>query len=263
MKRLVLNVAGLFVAIVAVLFGLPSLYLMAAILWLIPAVSYLMGWLMLGGLTCERILPLSATAGETVPDFVSAGQQQPPAQVLPAGAGQTAARGGVCARAASGSEPLAGRRRGHAGTAGSAAARRFCPRPGAGIFHRSAGAANILAEVAVGLRTGCLPGPGSSARLVAARRGLAGLARPVQRPDARRGGRLLRGARVSAGRRAAPGTLAHDGPDGRSGCHRVRAGGHAGSHGRPGLVPERVCRDRRRRGQCAGTGSDPGGDAAG
>ena len=66
MKRLVLNVAGLFVAIVAVLFGLPSLYLMAAILWLIPAVSYLMGWLMLGGLTCERTLPVSATAGEPV-----------------------------------------------------------------------------------------------------------------------------------------------------------------------------------------------------
>ena len=66
MKRFVLNIAGLFVAIVAVLFGLPSLYLMAAILWLIPAVSYLMGWLMLGGLTCERALPLSATAGEAV-----------------------------------------------------------------------------------------------------------------------------------------------------------------------------------------------------
>ena len=67
MKRLVLNVAGLFVAIVAVLFSLPSLYLMAAILWLIPAVSYLMGWLMLGGLTCERVLPLSATVGEAIP----------------------------------------------------------------------------------------------------------------------------------------------------------------------------------------------------
>ncbi len=67
MKRFVLNVAGLFVAIVAVLFGIPSLYLMAAILWLIPAVSYLMGWLMLGGLTCERALPLSASAGEAVP----------------------------------------------------------------------------------------------------------------------------------------------------------------------------------------------------
>ena len=67
MKRFVLNVAGLFVAIVAVLFGIPSLYLMAAILWLIPAVSYFMGWLMLGGLTCERALPLSATAGEAVP----------------------------------------------------------------------------------------------------------------------------------------------------------------------------------------------------
>ncbi len=66
MKRFVLNVAGLFVAIVAVLFGIPSLYLMAAILWLIPAVSYFMGWLMLGGLTCERALPLSATAGEAV-----------------------------------------------------------------------------------------------------------------------------------------------------------------------------------------------------
>ena len=66
MKRFVLNIAGLFVAIVAVLFGIPSLYLMAAILWLIPAVSYLMGWLMLGGLTCERTLPLSATAGEAV-----------------------------------------------------------------------------------------------------------------------------------------------------------------------------------------------------
>ena len=67
MKRLVLNVAGLFVAIVAVLFGLKSLYLMAAILWLIPAVSYFMGWLMLGGLTCERSLPLSATAGKSIP----------------------------------------------------------------------------------------------------------------------------------------------------------------------------------------------------
>jgi len=66
MKRLVLNVAGLFVAIVAVLFNLPSLYLMAAILWLIPGVSYLMGWVMLGGLTCERVMPLSATAGESV-----------------------------------------------------------------------------------------------------------------------------------------------------------------------------------------------------
>jgi len=67
MKRFVLNVAGLFVAIVAVLFSIPSLYLMAAILWLIPAASYFMGWLMLGGLTCERALPLSATAGEAVP----------------------------------------------------------------------------------------------------------------------------------------------------------------------------------------------------
>lgn len=66
MKRLVLNVAGLFVAIVAVLFNLPNLYLMAAILWLIPHVSYLMGWLMLGGLTCERNMPLAATAGEAV-----------------------------------------------------------------------------------------------------------------------------------------------------------------------------------------------------
>ena len=66
MKRFVLNVAGLFVAIVAVLFGLPSLYLMAAILWLIPAVSYLMGLLMLGGLESARTLPLSATAGEAV-----------------------------------------------------------------------------------------------------------------------------------------------------------------------------------------------------
>ena len=66
MKRFVLNVAGLFVAIVAVLFGLYSLYLMAAILWLIPAVSYLMGWLMLGGLESRRSVPLSATAGETI-----------------------------------------------------------------------------------------------------------------------------------------------------------------------------------------------------
>jgi len=66
MKRFALNIAGLMVAIVAVLFALPSLYLMAAVLWLIPAVSYLMGWLMLGGLTCERSLPLSATAGEAL-----------------------------------------------------------------------------------------------------------------------------------------------------------------------------------------------------
>jgi len=65
-KRFVLNIAGLFVAIVAVLFGVTNLYLMAAILWLIPAVSYLMGWLMLEGLECERTLPLSATVGESV-----------------------------------------------------------------------------------------------------------------------------------------------------------------------------------------------------
>ena len=63
MKRFVLNIAGLFVAIVAVLFGVTNLYLMAAILWLIPAVSYLMGWLMLEGLECERALPLSARRG--------------------------------------------------------------------------------------------------------------------------------------------------------------------------------------------------------
>ncbi len=67
MKRFVLNVAGLFVAIVAVLFSLASLYLMAAILWLIPLVSYLMGLLMLGGLECRRSLPLSAAAGEDIP----------------------------------------------------------------------------------------------------------------------------------------------------------------------------------------------------
>ena len=67
MKRFVLNVAGLFVAVVAVLYGLSQLYLMAAILWLIPFVSFLMGWLMLGGLGCSRALPLSATAGEAVP----------------------------------------------------------------------------------------------------------------------------------------------------------------------------------------------------
>lgn len=66
MKRFTLNIAGLFVAVVAVLFDLKSLYLMAAILWLIPAVSYLMGWLMLGGLTCVRALPVSASAGETL-----------------------------------------------------------------------------------------------------------------------------------------------------------------------------------------------------
>ncbi len=66
MKRLLFNITGLFLMIVAVIFSLNSLYLMAAILWLIPAVSYLMGWLMLGGLSCERSLPRSATAGESV-----------------------------------------------------------------------------------------------------------------------------------------------------------------------------------------------------
>ncbi len=66
MKRFTLNIAGLFVAVVAVLFNLQSLYLMAAILWLIPAVSYFMGWLMLGGLDCTRSLPVSAAAGETL-----------------------------------------------------------------------------------------------------------------------------------------------------------------------------------------------------
>ncbi len=75
MKRLILNVAGLFVAIVAVLFGIPSLYLMAAILWLIPAASYLMGWLMLGGLTCERTLPLSAAVGEAIPMIYRLGNE--------------------------------------------------------------------------------------------------------------------------------------------------------------------------------------------
>ena len=107
MKRFVLNVAGLFVAIVAVLFGLSSLYLMAAILWLIPAVSYLMGWLMLGGLAGERSLPLSATAGEAVPLTYTLVNQGRFPQVLPAGVGHPAARRLSCGSAAPGAGTVA------------------------------------------------------------------------------------------------------------------------------------------------------------
>ncbi len=72
-KKFVLGVAGAFLLVVAVAFKLEQLYLMAAILFLLPLVSYLIGRALLLGLTCERVAPPSCSVGEQVPVTLTLG----------------------------------------------------------------------------------------------------------------------------------------------------------------------------------------------
>lgn len=65
-KKIFLNVAGLFILVVAIILRVSQLYLMAAILLLIPLVSYSLGRALMWGLACERRLPASCSEGERI-----------------------------------------------------------------------------------------------------------------------------------------------------------------------------------------------------
>jgi uncharacterized protein (DUF58 family) len=65
-KQIVLNVAGCFCALVGILLNVTQLYLMAAILLLIPVVSYWVGHLLVQGLECSRSIPASCNEHEQV-----------------------------------------------------------------------------------------------------------------------------------------------------------------------------------------------------
>ena len=254
MKRFVLNVAGLFIAIVAVLFDIHSLYLMAAILWLIPAISYLMGWLMLGGLTCERALPLSASAGEAVTLALPAGQHEPAAQVLPAGAGRPAARGPARRWPAPARPGPVARRGGDHRPAGSR-------RGGRGVF--SVGPAQIYSTDPLGLQTFVQRLPQVSeltvypALLPIQQSWLRGAAAQGWRGTA---SALTRGAGDDfyGVREYGPGDelrRVHWRTTARTGTLAVTEYAQGVTHGRdtgPGPVARGLCRDRRGRGRCPG-----------
>lgn len=65
-KQLVLNLSGIFCAVVGVLLNLTQLYLMAAILLLIPIVSNWIGRILMRGLKCDRNLPASCSESEEI-----------------------------------------------------------------------------------------------------------------------------------------------------------------------------------------------------
>lgn len=65
-KLIFLYVAGAFLLLVAALFKEEYLYLMAATLFLIPAVANLVGRAFVGGLSCERSAPSSCSEGERI-----------------------------------------------------------------------------------------------------------------------------------------------------------------------------------------------------
>lgn len=54
LKKFALTLAGLFIAIVAVILNLDQLYLMAAVLFLIPLASFILGRVLMRGLACRR-----------------------------------------------------------------------------------------------------------------------------------------------------------------------------------------------------------------
>ena len=62
-----LDLAATFIAIVALLFHVDQMYLMAAALFLLPRTSWLIGWAGSGGVRCERSLPPLCGVGQTVP----------------------------------------------------------------------------------------------------------------------------------------------------------------------------------------------------
>ncbi len=54
LKKFALTLAGLFIAVVAVILGVDQLYLMAAVLFLIPMASFVVGRVLMRGLACRR-----------------------------------------------------------------------------------------------------------------------------------------------------------------------------------------------------------------
>lgn len=65
-KKLVLNVAGIFCGLVGALLNVTQLYLMAAILFLIPVVSYWVGHFLAHGIECSRTIPVSCNENEQI-----------------------------------------------------------------------------------------------------------------------------------------------------------------------------------------------------
>lgn len=70
-KCFALIAAALFLLIVAALFHQEHLYLMAATLFLIPVVAYLIGRLLMRGIICERAAPASCSVGQRVTVMLS------------------------------------------------------------------------------------------------------------------------------------------------------------------------------------------------
>lgn len=64
LKKFALTLAGLFIAIVAVIIGVDQLYLMAAVLFLIPLTSFAVGRVLMRGLACERVAVPPCGEGE-------------------------------------------------------------------------------------------------------------------------------------------------------------------------------------------------------
>jgi len=58
-KNVAFAVAGIFVSIVAILLHITQMYLMAAAIFLVPAVAWVIGRLLTQGLACERVFPPS------------------------------------------------------------------------------------------------------------------------------------------------------------------------------------------------------------
>jgi len=64
LKKFALTLAGVFIAVVAVILGVDQLYLMAAVLFLIPLASFVVGRVLMRGLTCRRSPVPSCGEGE-------------------------------------------------------------------------------------------------------------------------------------------------------------------------------------------------------
>lgn len=65
-RKIVLNTAGFFCALVGIVLGVTQLYLMAAILFLIPIVSYWLGCFLIDGIKCARAIPVSCNENEQI-----------------------------------------------------------------------------------------------------------------------------------------------------------------------------------------------------
>ncbi|MEO7715699.1 MAG: DUF58 domain-containing protein [Capsulimonas sp.] len=73
LKKLALNVAGVFTVIVAILFKSEQMYLMAGVMLLIPHVIDVLGRYLVRGLTCEREVPFECAEGDRVTVVIQVG----------------------------------------------------------------------------------------------------------------------------------------------------------------------------------------------